>query len=94
MRTLGIRTGGLRPFSGGKSVYVTNQYSSTISQYDIGAGGPLTAKTPATVFAGGALEIAIGPDAPHPVPDFQQSPRTANVNDSNFVIDGGLIKTM
>jgi DNA-binding beta-propeller fold protein YncE len=34
------------------SAYVANEVDSTVSQYDIGAGGPLTPKAPATVPTG------------------------------------------
>jgi hypothetical protein len=36
----------------GKSVHVTNNGSSNVSQYDVGAGGALQPKTPATIAAG------------------------------------------
>ena len=38
----------------GGSVYVTNVESDNVSQYDVGAGGALTPKSPATVAAGDA----------------------------------------
>ena len=47
----------------GKSVYVVNQIDDTVSQYDVGAGGQLTLKTPATVPTGsGPFEVAVSPD--------------------------------
>ena len=36
----------------GGSVYVTNIGDDSVSQYDIGAGGALSPKNPATVAAG------------------------------------------
>ena len=36
----------------GRSVYVANAIGDTVSQYDVGAGGALQPKTPATVAAG------------------------------------------
>ena len=47
----------------GTSVYVTNIGSSDVSQYDVGGGGVLTPKTPATVAAGGVpVGVAVSPD--------------------------------
>jgi hypothetical protein len=47
----------------GKSVYVTNFIGNSVSQYDVGAGGALTAKTPATVPAGMTpAGVAVSPD--------------------------------
>jgi DNA-binding beta-propeller fold protein YncE len=52
----------------GESVYVTNYIypfidTSTVSQYDVGAGGALSPKTPATVATGdGASAVAVSPD--------------------------------
>jgi YVTN family beta-propeller protein len=51
----------------GKSVYVTNSSASfggdTVSQYDVGAGGALTPKDPATVATGGPpIGVAVSPD--------------------------------
>ena len=47
------------------SVYVTNfsgGSGSTVSQYDVGAGGALTPKSPATVATGfGPAEVAVSP---------------------------------
>ena len=40
---------GLAVSPDGSSVYVANQSNNTVNQYDVGAGGLLTAKTPATV---------------------------------------------
>ena len=36
----------------GESVYVANGASNSVSQYDVGAGGALSPKSPATVAAG------------------------------------------
>jgi Lactonase, 7-bladed beta-propeller len=47
----------------GPSVYVANHGFDDVSQYDVGAGGALAPKTPATVPAGfGPVEVAVGPD--------------------------------
>ncbi|MEX0992801.1 MAG: beta-propeller fold lactonase family protein [Solirubrobacterales bacterium] len=47
----------------GNSFYVVNTGTSTIGQYDIGAGGLLTVKSPATVAAtANPRSIALGPD--------------------------------
>lgn len=47
----------------GKRLYVANQNAPTISQYDVGAGGVLTPKSPATVKAGVSAEsVAVAPD--------------------------------
>src|SRR5438874_1010830 len=47
-----------RPF-----VYVTNFDGGAVSQYDVGAGGALTPKTPATVPTGGApVGVAVSPN--------------------------------
>jgi DNA-binding beta-propeller fold protein YncE len=51
----------------GRSVYVTHFVNppalGTVSQFDVGAGGALTPKVPATVTAGnGPLRIAVTPD--------------------------------
>ena len=47
----------------GASVYVTNATSNNVSQYDVGAGGALTPKSPATVASGtGPYGVAASPD--------------------------------
>jgi PKD repeat protein len=47
----------------GGSAYVANSISNTVSQYDVGAGGQLTAKTPPTVQAGtGPDGVVVSPD--------------------------------
>ena len=47
----------------GASVYVTNTSGGSISEYDVGPGGVLTPKAPATVAAPGVSEgIAVSPD--------------------------------
>src|SRR5205085_1732904 len=49
----------------GGSVYVTNAGDNSISQYDVGAGGALTPKSPATVAtATGPRLIALSPAPP------------------------------
>src|SRR5438067_3892421 len=40
------------PAQAGPFTYVTNQGGNNVSQYDVGAGGALTPKSPATVAAG------------------------------------------
>ena len=48
-------------------VYVTNQFSSNVSQYDVGAGGALVAKATPTVPAGdGPFGVAVRPTPPPP----------------------------
>ena len=47
----------------GGSVYVTNVGDDSVSQYDVGAGGALSPKSPATVAAGdGPYGVAVSPD--------------------------------
>ena len=47
----------------GGSVYVTNFDGDSVSQYDVGAGGALSPKSPATVAAGIVpLGVAVSPD--------------------------------
>jgi DNA-binding beta-propeller fold protein YncE len=51
------------PAAWADSVYVTNNFGGSVSQYDIGPGGALAAKTPATVAAGtNPIGIAVNPD--------------------------------
>ena len=40
----------------GRSLYVVNQGSNSVSQYDVGIGGALTPKTPAAVATGDFAE--------------------------------------
>jgi DNA-binding beta-propeller fold protein YncE len=52
---------------GGRSVYVANRFTGPpgpgVSQYDVGAGGALSPKSPATVVAGsGPSAVAVSPD--------------------------------
>ena len=51
---------------GASSAYVANQVNSTVSQYDIGAGGPLTPKAPPTVPTGAngsdPFGVVVSPD--------------------------------
>jgi 6-phosphogluconolactonase len=50
----------------GRSLYVVNQGSDSVSQYDVGLNGTLTPKTPATVSTGEfPFGIAIAPDGAH-----------------------------
>jgi len=47
----------------GQSVYVTNILNGSVSQYDVGAGGQLSPKSPATVAAGVIPRVvAVSPD--------------------------------
>ena len=47
----------------GESVYVANVSSDSVSQYDVGAGGALSPKSPATVAAGAFPRgVAVSPD--------------------------------
>ena len=47
----------------GRSVYVANGGSDTVSQYDVGPGGVLSPKSPATVAAGAVPNgVAVSPD--------------------------------
>ena len=47
----------------GRSVYVANGDSGSVSQYDVGAGGALSPKSPATVATGGDPDgVAVSPD--------------------------------
>ena len=47
----------------GGSVYVTNHFSNTVSQFDVGVDGTLQPKSPAMVAAGdGPAGVAASPD--------------------------------
>jgi DNA-binding beta-propeller fold protein YncE len=47
----------------GRSVYVTNNVQGTILQYDVGPGGALSPKSPATVAGGLTPDgVAVSPD--------------------------------
>ena len=46
----------------GRSAYVTSLNTSTIAQFDVGADGRLSAKTPATVAGAFPLGIVVSPD--------------------------------
>jgi DNA-binding beta-propeller fold protein YncE len=46
----------------GRSAYVTSSDTSTIAQFDVGADGRLSAKTPATVAGAFPLGIVVDPD--------------------------------
>jgi hypothetical protein len=55
----------------GASVYVSNRGSGTVSQYNVGAGGALTPKSPATVAAGNGpagVVVTGGPPPPYSLP--------------------------
>ena len=58
----------------GKNLYSTNEGDGTVSQFDIGSDGKLTAKTPATVAAGTSVSgIAVTPNQA-PVAAFDAAP--------------------
>jgi DNA-binding beta-propeller fold protein YncE len=47
----------------GKSVYVSNAFGASVSQFDVGAGGRLSPKIPAMVAAGiQPIGVAVSPD--------------------------------
>ena len=49
--------------SDGASVYLATYVDNSVSQYDVGTGGALAAKSPATVAAGqGPTHVAVAPD--------------------------------
>ena len=48
----GLNPEGVAVSPDGESVYVANVSSDNVSQYDVGAGGALSPKNPATVAAG------------------------------------------
>jgi DNA-binding beta-propeller fold protein YncE len=49
-----------------RSLYVVNQTSGTVSQYDIGPGGALALKTPDSVVSGSSPQgVAVEPDGQH-----------------------------
>jgi DNA-binding beta-propeller fold protein YncE len=51
------------PAQAGPFAYVANSSSNNVSQYDVGAGGALTPKSPATVAAGtGPQGVAVSPN--------------------------------
>jgi DNA-binding beta-propeller fold protein YncE len=62
-----------------RSLYVANQTSGTVSQFDIAADGTLSAKTPSSVGTGSSpLGIAVSPDGRH-VYVVNQGDRTVGV---------------
>jgi 6-phosphogluconolactonase (cycloisomerase 2 family) len=59
----GSRPNAITVHPNGKSAYVANGLSNTISLYDVGPGGQLRPMSPSTVGTGeGPLEIAVRPD--------------------------------
>jgi YVTN family beta-propeller protein len=59
----GSRPVGVAVSPDGKSVYVTDYGGGSVSQFDVGAGGTLAAKSPATVATGNAPhDVAVSPD--------------------------------
>ena len=67
-----------------RSLYVVNQTSNTVSQYDIEAGGTLKAKTPDSVHTGSSpVGMAVAPDGQH-VYVVNQGDRTVWV----YAVDG------
>jgi YVTN family beta-propeller protein len=72
----------------GRSLYVVNQGSDSVSQYDVGLGGVLTPKTPATVATGAfPFGIAVAPDGEHVYVANQDG---ASVTVYDVGADGGL----
>jgi YVTN family beta-propeller protein len=72
----------------GRSLYVVNQGSDSVSQYDVGLGGALTPKTPATVATGEfPFGIAVAPDGAHVYVANQDG---ASVSVYDVGADGGL----
>jgi YVTN family beta-propeller protein len=72
----------------GRSLYVVNQGSDSVSQYDVGLGGVLTPKTPATVATGAfPFGIAVAPDGAHVYVANQDG---ASVTVYDVGADGGL----
>jgi DNA-binding beta-propeller fold protein YncE len=62
-----------------RSLYVVNQTSGTVSQFDIAADGTLAPKTPSSVATGSApLSVAVAPDSRH-VYVVNQADRTVGV---------------
>jgi YVTN family beta-propeller protein len=72
----------------GRSLYVVNQGSNSVSQYDVGPGGTLTPKSPATVATGDfPFGIAVAPDGAHVYVTNQDG---ASVTVYDVGADGGL----
>jgi YVTN family beta-propeller protein len=72
----------------GRSLYVVNQGSNSVSQYDVGIGGALTPKTPAAVATGDfPFGIAVSPDGAHVYVANQDG---ASVSVYDVGADGGL----
>ncbi|MEN3281960.1 MAG: hypothetical protein V7607_3100 [Solirubrobacteraceae bacterium] len=72
----------------GRSLYVVNQGSNSVSQYDVGVGGTLTPKTPAAVSTGAfPFGIAVAPDGAHAYVANQDG---ASVTVYDVGADGGL----
>jgi DNA-binding beta-propeller fold protein YncE len=62
-----------------RSLYVVNQTSGTVSQFDIAADGTLSPKTPISVTSGSSpLSVAVAPDSRH-VYVVNQGDRTVSV---------------
>jgi DNA-binding beta-propeller fold protein YncE len=62
-----------------RSLYVVNQTSGTVSQFDIASDGTLAPKTPSSVATGSApLSVAVAPDSRH-VYVVNQADRTVGV---------------
>jgi 6-phosphogluconolactonase len=72
----------------GRSLYVVNGGSDSVSQYDVGADGTLTPKTPATVATGDfPFGIAVAPDGAHA---YVANQNGASVTAYEVGADGGL----
>src|SRR6185295_17177258 len=85
----------------GTSVYVTNEDSNNVSQYDVVPGGRLQRKSPATVAAGfDPIGIAISPDGRNvyvtnhssggPVSQYDVGPGGALTPKSPATVDAGV----
>jgi YVTN family beta-propeller protein len=72
----------------GRSLYVVNQGSDSVSQYDVGLGGALTPKTPAAISTGQLpFGIAVAPDGAHV---YVANQRGDSVTVYDVGADGGL----
>jgi DNA-binding beta-propeller fold protein YncE len=74
-------------------VYVTNELSNDVSQYDIGAGGLLAPLSPPTVAAGTAPQegVAVSPDGKSVyVSDFSANFASGQISQYDVGPDGGL----
>jgi DNA-binding beta-propeller fold protein YncE len=74
----GVHPFGIAVSPDGSGVYVANNSDSTVSQYDIGAGGALSPKaTPTVATATGPLEVRLLPATTPPATNPPSSPSPA-----------------